>query len=196
MKKITSRLTRRVERVGKCIASKKRSSDGAVGLAAWASRVLLVGGDVNGDGGWDGEEGIHWCDMKVANATGENFIDFEAIFIRSTSPPRSQPAKLVVCMAESFEWIHGDLAQKVLNYPADNFRVLIRKSVSGQPLTTRCEGINKRHQWGIITRNRVDVDRICHWVRYNKRDHNKVGGPIVFPIIFTGQDILIHFHLQ
>ena len=38
----------KVERVGKCIASKKRSSDGAVGLAARASRVLLVGRDVKG----------------------------------------------------------------------------------------------------------------------------------------------------
>jgi len=88
--------------------SKKRSSDGAVGLAARASRVLLVGrdvngglrddavslaaraswvllvgGDVDGDGGRDCEEGIHWCDMKVANATGEFFVEFDAIFIRS-----------------------------------------------------------------------------------------------------------------
>jgi len=51
-----------------------------------------------------------------------------------------------------------------------------------------------------IPGNRVDVDRIvCHWVRYNKSDynkvgdHNKMGVPIVFPIVFTGQDILNHF---
>ena len=44
MVKIKLRLTRKNERVGHVIASKRCSSDDAVSLSAWASRVLLVSG--------------------------------------------------------------------------------------------------------------------------------------------------------
>jgi len=77
------------------------------------------------------------------------------------------------------------LAECVLNYPAYNFRVLICEFVLAAPLIAKCNDANKKNQSDIMTRNGGDVGRICHWVEYNKRDYNKAGGLIVFPIVFT-----------
>ena len=48
MVKITLRLTRKNERVGHVIASKRCSSNDAVSLSAWASWILLVSRYIDG----------------------------------------------------------------------------------------------------------------------------------------------------
>ena len=60
MVKTTLRLPRKNERVGHFIASKRCSSDDAVSLSSWASRVLLVSGYIDGGLRYDAVSMAAW----------------------------------------------------------------------------------------------------------------------------------------